>query len=331
MTFISNYGLFLAKFATIVASILIILLAIAFIQVTRMKQKIEGKIKIKHLNEKYLSMKRTLEQAFIGHKSLKNNIKQDHKRLKKLREKGTDRNKLFVIQFHGDIKASEVQELREIVTAILLVAKPTDEVLVKLESPGGLVHAYGLAASQLQRIREKKIPLTIAIDKVAASGGYMMACVANKIIAAPFAIIGSIGVLLQLPNFHRFLKEHRIDFEQLSAGEYKRTVSLFGENTKKGREKIKAELEEIHQIFKAFIHENRPALDVDSVATGEHWLGYKALELRLIDKIMTSDDYLMSLENNHDIFEISLEQKKSLTERLTKVSNKALTALATYW
>ena len=109
--------------------------------------------------------------------------------------------------------------------------------------------AYGLAASQMQRIRDKKLKLTVCVDKVAASGGYMMAVVADKIIAAPFAVLGSIGVLAQVPNFHRLLKKHDVDFEMLTAGKYKRTLTMFGENTDKGREKFQEDIEDTHVLF----------------------------------------------------------------------------------
>ena len=183
--------------------------------------------------------------------------------------------RVFVLNFDGDWKASAVNLFREEITAILCVAKPQDEVVVRLESSGGVVHGYGLAASELQRIKDHHIPLTIAVDKVAASGGYMMACVADKILAAPFAIIGSIGVLAQLPNFHRFLKKHDVDFEQITAGQYKRTLSLFGENTSDGRKKFQTEINEAHQLFKQFITEHRPQIDIDKLATGEYWFGQK--------------------------------------------------------
>jgi serine protease SohB len=193
-----------------------------------------------------------------------------------------------------------------------------------LESHGGMVHAYGLAASQLQRIRDRHIPLTIVIDKVAASGGYMMACVGHKILAAPFAIIGSIGVIAQLPNFNRWLKKNLIDFEQVTAGEYKRTLTLFGENTDKDREKLKQDLEEIHSHFKQFIVHNRPQVNIQEVATGEHWLGEKALQLKLVDGLMTSDDYIMSATDQFDVYSIQYHSKKPLAERLgTFVHNLA--------
>ena len=201
---------------------------------------------------------------------------------------------------------------------ILSVATPKDEVIVRIESPGGEVSGYGLAASQLVRLRDKKIPLTICIDKVAASGGYLMACVANKILAAPFAIIGSIGVVVQLPNFHRLLKRNNIDIELLTAGKYKRTLTTLGENTKEGREKFKEDLEAVHQSFQEHIFTYRKHVDIDTVSTGEHWLAKEALDLGLIDALQTSDDYLYDNIEQFNTLVLNTPVKKSLINQLTK-------------
>jgi serine protease SohB len=250
-------------------------------------------------------------------KKLKKEEKQVKANQKKL-DKNNPKTKLrtFVLEFDGDIRASAVENLREEITAILTVATPKDEVLVKIESQGGTIHGYGLAASQLKRIRDRNIPLVATVDKVAASGGYMMACVADRIIAAPFAIIGSIGVIAQLPNFNRLLKKHDIDFEQVMAGQYKRTLSLFGENTKEGRNKLQQEVEEAHTLFKDFIAINRQIVDINTLATGETWYGTRAKDIRLIDDIMTSDDYLLAASKDTNIFKVTCTIKKSLLERL---------------
>ena len=229
-----------------------------------------------------------------------------------------------MLGFKGDIKASDVSSLREEISALLTFATDNDEIVVLLESAGGTVHGYGLAASQLKRVRDKKIKLTVAVDKVAASGGYMMACVADKIIAAPFAIIGSIGVLTQIPNFHRLLKKHNVDFEQITAGQYKRTLTLFGENTDQDREKVQEELEETHQLFKNFIKENRGDVDIEKIATGEHWYGSQAMELKLVDELKTSDDYLSDAVKNADIYEIQYIRKKPMSEKIISFGAKLL-------
>lgn len=238
---------------------------------------------------------------------------------------------LFVIDFKGSIDAREVTSLREEVTAIIAVAKDKDEVLVRLESGGGMVHAYGLASSQLTRLKAAGIPLRIAVDKIAASGGYMMACVADTIIAAPFAIVGSIGVIAQLPNFNKLLKNNNIEFEQLTAGEFKRTLTMFGENTEKGREKFVAELEETHHLFKQFIADHRPSLDLNQVATGEHWFANQAISLGLVDQIGTSDDYLMSAFKEKEVLSIRYVQRKKLAEKLAGAAAQATDQFVLKW
>ncbi|SMF38867.1 inner membrane peptidase. Serine peptidase. MEROPS family S49 [Alteromonadaceae bacterium Bs31] len=226
------------------------------------------------------------------------------------------KKRVFVTDFDGDIKASDTENLRKVVTAIISLASKNDEVVIRLESQGGMVHSYGLAASQLARITAKGIPLTACVDKVAASGGYMMACVANKIVSAPFAIIGSIGVVAQLPNFHKLLKKNDVDYEMFTAGEYKRTITMFGENTEKGKKKFVEDLEDTHVLFKDFIRENREVVDIDDVATGEIWFGTRALDKKLIDELATSDQYLMEACENADVFEIKYLEKKTLPEKL---------------
>ena len=239
--------------------------------------------------------------------------------------------RVFVVKFNGNVSASAVTNLREEVTAILTQAKSDDEVVVKLESSGGMVHSYGLASSQLDRLRKQGIPITICVDKVAASGGYMMACVGDKILAAPFAIIGSIGVVAQLPNFHRLLKKHDIDFELLTAGEHKRTLTVFGENTEQGREKFIEDLQDTHQLFKAYVTERRPKIDIDKVATGDVWFGSRALELSLVDELMTSDEYLSSQAKESKVYEINYVQKKKLPQRLGIAAEHSADRLITKW
>ncbi|KTD82840.1 protease SohB [Legionella waltersii] len=307
MEFLSEYGMFLLKSLTIVFAMLF-LLAGSF----SISKKTKPKLEITHLNEEYEHLNGHMNKEILGKKPSK-----------KKKEK-TKPPTLYVIDFHGDIKASQAEQLREEITSILTVAKPEDEILIRLESPGGSVNGYGLAASQLQRIRDKNIPLTVSIDKVAASGGYLMACVANKIIAAPFAIIGSIGVVAQIPNFHRWLKGNNIDIELLTAGEYKRTLTLFGENTEKGRQKFQEDLEKIHAAFREFVLKNREQIDIDEVATGEHWLAKDAFELRLVDQLSTSDDYLIEKMATHNAYKIKVHAKASVVSKLMKPAMKLL-------
>jgi serine protease SohB len=311
-----EYFLFLSKIATIVVAVLVLLVGIVAI-VAKGRHDTKDMLKINRIGDKFKKIIEKLREEVLSKEALKEIAKAEKKKRKSAKkEKSASKKRLFVLNFHGDIRASAVNHLREEVTAILTIATANDEVVVCLESPGGMVHAYGLAASQLKRIREKQIPMTAIVDKVAASGGYMMACVANRIIAAPFAVIGSIGVVAQIPNFNRLLKKKDIDIEQITAGQYKRTLTMLGENTKEGREKFQEEVNETHALFKAFVIENRPSLDIEAISTGEHWFGIDALKRNLIDDIMTSDDYLLAASEHADIFEIQyVAAKKSMLER----------------
>ena len=310
---LSNYGLFLLKTLTVVISIVLIL---SFIMSTR-NNKTEGDITIKNINEEFSLLEENIKKNLLG--------KSEFKKFIKLRKKNkkTNGKRLFVLDFKGNIKASEIVSLRREISGIILSYQKSDGVLLRLENSGGTVHEHGLAAAQLKRLKDKNIPLTICVDKVAASGGYMMACVANKIIASPFAIIGSIGVLAQVPNFNKLLKNKGIDFEQHTAGNYKRTVTMFGENTDKDREKLGEQLQDIHILFKNFITTNRKNIDIDKVATGEYWYGPKALELNLIDGIMTSDEYILSMINEFEIFHIQYKKLKTLSDKISKISSSA--------
>lgn len=323
LEFLIEYAMFLAKSSTLV---LLFLLAFGGILFLCSRKKLIGdeRLEVKKLNQKYESMSLTLKAAMLSKNAFKQELKalkMQHKEAQKSLPE-TTRYRVYVIHFKGDVRASEVSSLKESITAILTVAKPTDEIVVLLESTGGTVHDYGFAASQLQRIRNKGIKLTVAVDKVAVSGGYMMACVADHIIAAPFAIIGSIGVIGQIPNFNRLLKNLDIDFEQMTAGEYKRNLSLFGENTEKGRLKAQEEIEDTHQLFKEFVISNRPKMDIEMIATGEHWYGKRALALNLVDELCTSDDYLCVAAEKADLLMVSYRCRKSLLERIFSVVPK---------
>lgn len=314
--FFFNYGLFLAKTATIVAAIVTVVLFL-FIMAGRKQTGKSESFEVKKLNKKYDDMAMTMNASMLQKDGLKKYLKEEKEKLKGIHKKEEgQRKRIYVLNFHGDIRASAVSSLREEITAILMVATKNDEVFVRMESGGGVVHGYGLAASQLMRLREKNIPLTVSVDKVAASGGYMMACVGNRIIAAPFSIIGSIGVIAQIPNFHRVLKKHDVDFDQFTAGEFKRTVTMFGENTDEAKAKFREEIEDIHVLFKDFIVQHRPDVDIVKVSTGESWPGTRALERKLVDELKTSDDYLLENSKHADIYEISYVSKKSLIEKI---------------
>ncbi|CAI0719851.1 protease SohB [Serratia marcescens] len=339
MEFISVYGLFLAKVATVVLAIAA--LAILAVSLGQRKNRQKGELQLTDLGEQYREMQRDMRLARMDTaeqkvwlKQFKKQTKADDK-LKKQRAKSgaveVTKPCLYVLDFKGSMDAHEVTSLREEISAVLAVASAQDEVLLRLESPGGVVHGYGLAASQLERLRKGGIRLTVAVDKVAASGGYMMACVADRIVAAPFAIIGSIGVVAQIPNFHRLLKKNDIDVELHTAGQFKRTLTLFGENTEQGREKFREDLNETHELFKRFVHEQRPSLDIDSVATGEHWFGSQAKEKGLIDAIGTSDDLLIAELDNHEVIAVRYTRRKRLRDRFTGSAVESVDRLLLRW
>ncbi len=323
LEFLIEYGLFLAKSVTILIAILVVI-AVIVGTTQRHRESEAGHIEVRNLNESLEAITHNLKSIVQNvelrkkeAKDEKKKAKAKHKDLKKeVKEGHESRPRLFVLDFKGDVQASEVTGLREEITAILSIANEADEVLVRLESPGGVVHGYGLAASQLQRVRNKSIPLTVAVDKVAASGGYMMACIANKIIAAPFSLLGSIGVVAQIPNFHRLLQKNEIDVEVLTAGEYKRTLTLFGENTDKAREKFVSELEDVHKLFKEFVSTNRPVVNIEEVATGEAWFGIRALERDLVDELKTSDEYIIDQCADRDAFLVKYVLHKNKIDRL---------------
>lgn len=319
--FVAEYGLFLLKTITILAAFGILIGLIT--SAKQDKKDTQGKLSVDFLNDKFKQLEEQLNANLMTsaefekwQKQLQKEEKQKEKQNKKSNE--TDgKARVFVIEFEGDMYANGVEELADKISAILLKARPQiDEVVLKLESPGGVVHGYGLAASQLLRLRSANIKLTICVDKVAASGGYMMACTANHIVAAPFAVLGSIGVVAQLPNIHRLLKKNDIDVETLTAGEYKRTLTVIGENTEKGRQKMQEDIDDTHDLFKQFVKTNRPQLDIERIATGEIWYGQQAVALQLIDELATSDDYILAATKRADVYQIEWKVKPTLVEKL---------------
>ncbi|MDT8383455.1 MAG: protease SohB [Gammaproteobacteria bacterium] len=316
--FFFNYGLFLAKTLTIVLAIAVVVLFIVFLSGRRQGDRTDS-MEVRKLNNKYDDLAMLMNASMLHKDGFKKYLKCEKEKLKGLVKDikhGERKKRIYVLSFYGDIRASAVASLREEITAVLTVATENDEVFVRLESGGGVVHGYGLGASQLMRIRDKNIPLTVSVDKVAASGGYMMACVGNRILAAPFAIIGSIGVIAQVPNFNKVLKKHDIEYDQFTAGEFKRTVTMFGENTDEAKAKFHEEIEDIHALFKEFIVRHRPEVDIVKVSTGESWPGTRAMEHRLVDELKTSDDYLLESSKVADIYEITYKRKRSLAGKI---------------
>lgn len=328
MDFVLQYGLFAAKTVTIVVAMGALAALVAGLT-RRVKQA--DQLQVTRLNDRYAGHRRALEASILPRKSFKIEEKARRRERRALGKRSLEEarkaRRIFVMNFRGDIRASAVAALREEITALLTMARPQDEVVLRLENAGGLVHDHGLAASQLARIRARDIPLTVAVDKIAASGGYMMACVGTRIIAAPFAVLGSIGVLLQLPNFHRLLDTHGIDFELLKGGEYKRKLTVFGENTREDRARMQQEIDDTHELFKDFVGENRPQVDIGAVATGEHWYGRRALELALCDELRTSDDYLLAASDEAELYELVYTTKKPVLRKLVDVAGNLSEAI----
>ncbi|MFU8814827.1 MAG: protease SohB [Pseudomonadales bacterium] len=342
MEYVYDYLSFLAQAATVVVAVLIVVAGVLALRMRR-EHHGEGRLEVRKLNDQLSDLKVRVQEAMLPatavrrarkqeQKAHKKTAKQEAKALKKTGGRPSpERKHIYVIDFAGDLQASQVRMLRTEITAVLLAAQESDEVLVRLESAGGMVHGYGLAASQLDRVRRQGISLVVAVDKVAASGGYLMAAVANRILAAPFAVLGSIGVVAQIPNVHRLLKRHDVDVEVLTAGKYKRTLTVLGENTEEGRQKFIEELEDVHRLFQDFVGTRRAQLDIDAVATGETWYGQQALDMKLVDEVLTSDEYLVQQSEHADIYEVRWVEHKRPIERLMAHMESSASRVAGRW
>lgn len=345
MTYLYQYLTFLAETVTIVVAILVIISALVSLGARQAAHAEHGHLRVAKLNDRLRGLRHAMEGSLLPADAVKKQHKQEakadaqsqkalsqelkHRRKETRKDTQQDTNeesaaaagRVYVLRFEGDMKASHVDHLRLEISAVLTMATPHDEVVACIESPGGMVHSYGLAASQLMRVRQRGIPLTAVVDKVAASGGYLMAAVANRVLAAPFALVGSIGVIAQVPNVHRLLKKNDVDVEVLTAGKYKRTLTVLGENTEEGRRKFVEELEDVHALFQEFVKDNRPQLDLETVATGEAWYGKRALDLGLVDELSTSDEYLMQRCDEGDVFEVKwVEHAKPIDKLMGKVN-----------
>jgi serine protease SohB len=343
MTHLYEYLVFLAEAITVVVAIVVVLSIISSISLRRSHVD-TGHLEVNKLNDSLDALKDGVRRAMLAHGEFKKLHRQESKTAKKEAKATNKENKqkrkqekqarqqrdekaadpepadiakrVFVLDFKGDLSASQVKHLRMEITAILTMAETTDEVVIRLESPGGSVHGYGLAASQLDRVRQHGVRLVVIVDKVAASGGYLMAAVADRVLAAPFAVIGSIGVVAQIPNVHRLLKKHDVDVEVLTAGKYKRTLTVLGENTEEGRQKFIEELEDVHALFQEYVGSRRPGLNLEEIATGEAWYGERALDRKLIDEITTSDEYVFAACQTCDVFHVAWVEHKRPIERL---------------
>jgi serine protease SohB len=318
MPFWLDIAAFLLKALIIVAAIggLAILIA----RLARSAEPKDQEIKVRPLDERYDDMREAMNGALLEKKERKALLKGRKKETKataKARRGETPGKRVFVLAFKGDLRASAVKRLGAEIDAVLIAARPgTDEAVIRIESPGGTVTGYGLAAAEILRLRERKIKVTASVDQVAASGGYMMACAADRIVAAPFAVVGSIGVVAPVPNLHRLLKKNEIDFEEMTAGEFKRSVSLLGEITPAGRQHFREKLDTTHDAFKAHVAECRPKVNIGAVANGDYWLAREALTLGLVDEIATGDDLLFRARETARLYEVTTEAHKTLLQHL---------------
>ncbi|HEX2809467.1 MAG TPA: protease SohB [Kineosporiaceae bacterium] len=327
---LTDYLLFLAETVTLALVVLVTVAALAAtVGAAVRRARHRPRLQVTDLGRRHDRAMWTLRGQLLPRKVFRRDLKADRRRTKaEARQRsteGTTRPRVFVLDFVGDLRASAVAGLREEITAVLALATDGDEVLLRLENPGGLVNEQGLAASQLARLRSRGIPLTVAVDKVAASGGYMMACVADRILAAPFAVVGSIGVIAQVPNVQRLLDRYGVDVEQFKGGQFKRTVTPYGRTTDADRAKLTEEIEDVHALFKEFVAVNRPQVDLPTVATGEIWYGSRALDLHLVDELTTSDDYLLSLRPRADLFHLRYAAARPTARRLLPRLSRALT------
>lgn len=319
---------FAVKLLLIVASIVLVLGA--FFYLASLSRRPKRGLEVEHLNENFSLTSKMLNEIILSKKEFKQLAKSQKAEKRALDKQEQGRPRVFWLEFEGDVQASRVESLREEISGVLTVAKPGDRVVLRLESAGGVVHGYGLAAAQLLRLKQNKLPLIVSVDKVAASGGYMMACVADHLVAAPFAIVGSIGVVAPVPNFNRLLRKYQIDYKEYTAGDYKRTVSSLAENTPQGVAKFNEQLQETHNLFKAFVGQNRAKLNIDQIATGEHWFGQQALTLGLVDELKTSDTLLLELLKEAEIFKVHSVVKRKLSERLADMMGAFLARLLSH-
>jgi serine protease SohB len=295
-------------------------LAVLIARLARSGEAKDKEIKVRSLDERYDDMRDALNGALLDRRERKALAKAEKKEAKaaaKARRGQEPGKRIYVLAFKGDMRASAVKRFGSEIDAVLIAARPgTDEAVIRIESPGGTVTGYGLAAAEILRLREHKIRVTASVDQVAASGGYMMACAADRIVAAPFAVVGSIGVVAPVPNLHRLLKKNEIEFEEMTAGEYKRTVSVLGEITPAGREHFRGKLDATHEAFKAHVAQYRPSVDIVKVANGDHWLASEALALGLVDELSTGDELLFRARDGAALYEVTTEARKTLLQQV---------------
>lgn len=324
----AEYLVFLLKIATFLIAGVVLAVTIFSLKASREEGE---RLQVQELNERQQDLQEALQEEWLDEKAIKQLHKERDKQAKVEESSLAVKPRVFVLDFKGDLDASQAPVLGREISLLLGVMRPEDEVVVRLESAGGYVHSYGHATAQLQRLKDKNITLTVCVDRVAASGGYMMACTATKLLVAPFAILGSIGVVAEVPNVHRLLKKHEVDYEVLTAGDYKRTLTVFGENTPEGKQKFLDDLEQTHQLFKSYVKRCRPQLDIDKVAKGEVWYGEQALDLQLVDALQTSEAYLLERQAEARVFKVRLKKPMNLTEKIAGQTANVLEGRLLSW
>ncbi|KZX82185.1 hypothetical protein A3715_00045, partial [Oleiphilus sp. HI0009] len=279
------------------------------------KKNSDGRIIVKSLNEEY----QEIQDALLKFKPLKP-IKSSSIRKFKA---SPNKQSIFVLDFKGDKTASSVGSLSKEVSAILSVAKPNDEVFLRLESPGGTITGYGLASQQLIRLREAGIRLVVSVDEIATSGGYMMAAVGDRIIASPTSMLGSIGVIMEVPNFYNLLDRAGVQFHQFTAGKHKRLVSMTNKIGDAAKDQINQDLEKSHELFKNHVHTYRNSVNLESVSHGDVWSAKYCLDNKLVDDLMTSEAYLFDRASRANIFHISWDVERSFSDKLSSFAAQA--------
>lgn len=244
------------------------------------------------------------------------------------KSEGIVRKTAVLLSFNGDINATEVIEFGRAVSMIVQMKDLVSEVYIIINSGGGVVNGYGLLASEIERLHYSEIETYALIDQVAASGGYMAACVANHVVAAPFAYIGSIGVVSEMPNFNQILSDNGINIEQHTAGKSKRTVTPLGKITDEDRNEFKKKLERIHRSFINHVSHYRNINDADEnknsiIFSGDYWIAEETveLELGLVDEISTSQEFLLDKMKEYNIIEITFQENKTKKSKLSLLNS----------
>lgn len=211
-----------------------------------------------------------------------------------------------VLRFEGDTMATGRQDFARMVDEVLHNKERIQRVIVVVNSPGGGVSVYGQMFAGMERMRNAGVDVTACVDTYAASGGYLMSVPAQRIIAAPFAMVGSIGVVSEFMNFNKLLRRLGVEPMTITAGELKRTVTPLSEVTEENKAAYKAQLEAIHRQFIAVVKKYRE-VDADRVCTGNHWTAAESVELKLnlVDGLATSQEYLFEANQTEDLVTIS--------------------------